>query len=102
MPLGKQIRQIWHDIFYAKSSEKRVEFAMRCKDVVHHIDHGISGLGWKDRFRLKLHLSLCQACKNYWDFSRFLNRSVKALLGKNASEPELEKLNKRLLDKFKP
>jgi hypothetical protein len=102
MPLGKRFRQVWHDIFYAKPSEKRVEFAMRCKDVIHHIDHGVSHMGWKHWFRLKLHLSLCQVCKNYFDFSRFLNRSLHTLLGKRPSEQDLEKLNKRLLDKFKP
>lgn len=102
MSLSKLIRKIWHDIYYSMVSKDGVEFAMRCKDVAHQVDLKASDLDWKGKFRFYLHLSLCQACHNYYVLSQFLGSKLRKLVGRAQVTPQnLEQLNKDLVQKYK-
>ena len=73
---------------------------MTCKDVTEKIDLGQVPPTWVGRFRLRLHLSFCQACKNYFDVCQELRRIVRGLVEKSLTQTEIERLNQELIKKF--
>lgn len=50
-----------------------VRAALTCQHAAETVDLGFSGRGLLYRLRFWLHLSLCQACKNYYTFSSKLS-----------------------------
>lgn len=78
-----------------------LNFAMRCKEVARHIDLNDSKMNAVGRFRMILHLSLCQACTNYRAFSVVLRKQAKQLTVREVSSEEIKTLNNRLLNHFK-
>jgi hypothetical protein len=96
----EKLRHHWHEVYYSSVSEKGTEFAMRCKDAVEDIDMGTTSLSWIRRARLRLHLSLCQACHNYFKSSQALRRAMKDLIRNNNRPRQIRRLNKELIQKF--
>lgn len=100
--INKSLRFIWHGFFYILAPKRAVEFAMSCKEVTEKIDLSDQVHNPKERFRLKLHLSLCQACSNYHQSSKILGDAIRIAWSQHFhSDSELEKLNQRLLNNFK-
>lgn len=100
MKIGKKLRSIWHNIYYTMTFRKGREFAMRCKDVVHQIDLRNENQPGLQKFRINLHLSLCQACKNYSDASLAIRQAVRNAVKLQEQPERLEKLNNNLLKKY--
>ncbi len=98
MKLGHKIRKIAHDIYYKNASKKKLEFSLICRDVTAAIDLRQKPKTITDKFRIWLHLNLCQACKNYHDVSLVFSKAIK----KNPSQDaeRLEMMNKLLMKKF--
>lgn len=96
----QRLRHYWHEIYYFFASEKAIEFAMHCKDVAEKIDLQGPTASWTQDFRLRLHLSLCQACKNYFDISVALKQAVRELIKDSAYSGSVKILNQELLKKF--
>lgn len=98
MKLSQKIRKIWHDWFYKDASKERFEFALRCQDVTSGIDLHEKPKTLSGHFRFWLHLSLCQACKNYYDMSKALGGAVKKREPMNPSK--IQNLNTSLIEKY--
>lgn len=98
MNIKKRIRHYWHDLYYAVSPDKGVDFAMKCKDAAEMIDLKKIPADFLGKARFYLHLSLCQACSNYFEASRALKQAVQNLVGKNEAN-HIKKLNEDLLKK---
>jgi hypothetical protein len=98
MKFSQLVRKIWHDIFYRNASDRRVDFALNCKEVTARMDLHEKPSTALGHLRYWLHLSLCQACKNYHELSRVLSRAIKQ--SPPSSGTGLEKINKSLLAKY--
>lgn len=101
MTRGQRIRKIWHDFFYSRVSAQGVDFALKCQEVAGHVDVPRNQLSFRDRFRFFLHLSLCQACKNYSNFSKGFRRHLKPWAGSQISKSQVQIFNKKLLEKYR-
>jgi hypothetical protein len=73
---------------------------MTCKHVVEQIDLRERPDTWLERFRLTLHLSLCQACSYYFKASRALQHAVRDMTNSSLNAIDLRKLNYDLLEKY--
>ena len=100
MSMGKKLRHFWHDLYYALASEGGVKFAMKCQDAAEIIDLGQEPSTFVGRMRFRLHMSLCQACRNYRDATKALRKAVRELAEKNSQGLHLDRLNQDLLRKF--
>ncbi len=98
--LTKKLRFIWHEIFYFRANSARVEFGMRCKNVVEQIELQTKNQSAAEKLRVILHLSLCQACKNYFDASRALDRAITNKKYEHLNVAELDTLKLKLLSEF--
>ena len=98
MKFTERFRKYWHDLYYSFKPKARVKFALRCQDAAERIDLGQPSRPLINRVRFQLHLSVCQACKNYEIASRVLKQAVVRMV-KN-QETSLHKLNQELLKKF--
>lgn len=97
----KLIRHFWHDIYYFFASDRGVRFAMTCRDATEKIDLSDQAKTNLDKARVKLHVSLCQSCNNYYSFSQVLRRALKKLMKPDHKSVEsLEKLNTDLVHKY--
>ena len=98
MGLNHRIRKIWHEAFYRNASQKRIDLALRCQEVTSRIDLRQMPSRLSGYFRFWLHLSLCQACKNYYEISNALSRALK----KRPAGPRMDssQLNETLLKKY--
>jgi hypothetical protein len=74
-----------------------VNFAMRCQEVAERINMGDSVKTPKQKIRHSLHMSLCQACRNYQGYSTWLNKEATQIKVKKLGGDTLLKLNNRLL-----
>ena len=99
MRIKERLRHYWHELYYRLASPAGVEFAMACKHVVEQIDLQDSPVTWREWFRLKLHLSFCQACNYYFAASRALRRAVREMT-KGSAPVDVEKINRDLLKKY--
>lgn len=96
--MKKKLRHFWHELFYMLAPSSVQKFGMTCKEAVSQMDikdENTSFLMW---FRLKLHLSFCQACNNYFRASRALGRAIRKLM-KGSETFDLERINDELLRK---
>lgn len=100
MRFSQKIRKIWHDIYYNFVSIKGVEFALHCKDVTHQVDLSNAKLSLIKRLRVYLHLSLCQACHNYYSFTKFLNSKIIKISKSKLNFEQIKKLNEKLLKQY--
>lgn len=98
MKINKKIRNVWHAFFYKSASPRGIEFALSCQNVTSDIDLHRKPSTLMGYLRFWLHLSLCQACKNYYDFSKVLSVAVKRK--SRAQLTDLSKLNDSLLKKY--
>lgn len=99
MKISEWIRHFWHELYYLLVSERGEKFALKCKEAVHQIDLAQPQKPL-DQIRLNLHLSLCQACQNYFDLSTALRKSVRILIKKNENPDRLAVLNEQLMSKY--
>jgi len=99
MKLREKLRHYWHETYYFLAPKSGVEFGMKCREVVEKIDLGQRPATWIGRFRIRLHLSFCQACKNYFDISQALKRAIRGLMHKGETSVDLERLNQELMKK---
>lgn len=99
--LKNWIKHYWHDGYYFFVSDKGVDFAMTCREATEKVDLNDQAKSATDKVRIKLHVSLCQACNNYYKFSISLRSAVKkAISSQQRTKSELDKLNRDLLRKF--
>ena len=99
--IEKVLRHYWHDLYYFVTSKTGEEFAMTCKDVTEKIDLPDSRKTVMDKFRVFLHVSLCQACSNYKALTLALRQAIKKLISaQKYSDNDLKKLNQDLLKRF--
>lgn len=97
----KIVRKAWHDIYYFWASKKGVDFALTCREATENIDLNDQAKTAQGKLRVKLHISLCQACNNYYSFSRSLSRALKKLVqARPKTDSDLDKLNNELVQKF--
>ena len=89
-----------NDLYYFLTGRIGIIFALRCKEVAEEIDFSQSKILSLKRFRIQLHLSVCQACKNYSDTGKVLNKAIQKLIKKNEKQINMQKLNADLLEKF--
>lgn len=99
MKVGESVRKIWHDVFVALNSKKLFRFADTCQNVVTGIDLNEKPRSFVENARFKFHLSMCQACMNYYRFSKSLSSEVKKIspLTPPSKHSDLESLQKRLM-----
>lgn len=98
--LGKRVRYIWHEFYYFFATKKMVNVAMTCQSVVEEIDIKKRHRSTLETFRFKLHLSLCQYCKNYSDTSREITNVMKQLANVKNNNEQLDKLNQELIELY--
>lgn len=99
--LKKKFRHYWHDLYYYLTDQKGADFAMTCKDATEKIDLSDLAQTNTDKFRVQLHVSLCQACNNYYSLSQMLRAAVrKLMMSQKVSKMNLEKLNQSLIEKY--
>ncbi len=98
MKTSHKLRKFWHDLFYRLTLKKGRDFALKCQNVTADIDLKRKPKNLSGYFRFRLHLSLCQACKNYYDLSQVLGKAVR----KSQSKPlaGVEHINEALLQKY--
>lgn len=96
--MKKWLLNIWHDLYYELTPPSGEKFAMTCKEAVEQINSGGSR-SWIAWFRLKLHLSLCRACRYYLQASHILGRAVRHMLH-SSGVVDVEKINQELLRKY--
>lgn len=98
MKLNQKLREIWHHVFYKYAPQKWISFAGKCIDVTADIDLNNRPKNFKEYFSFWLHLSFCQACKNYHEMDKTLSKAIKnsPLL----SNIDFVKLNKKLLNRY--
>lgn len=94
-----KLRHIWHEIYFKIASKKAVDFSLKCREVVQHIDLNQKPETLTYKFRFLLHLSFCQACKNYYDFSKFLKKIIIKKVMNQVTDTK--NLNIKLINKFK-
>lgn len=102
MSIGKKVRQLWHDVFVGLNNRHLFRFADTCRNVVTSIDLDEKERDLTSQVRFAFHLSMCQACMNYYRFSKTLARELKL---NSAANPlpdnfQLESLQKRLNAEF--
>jgi hypothetical protein len=101
--LKNKLRHRWHELFYAVTGKTGEQFAMTCKDVSGEVDLGTAPRQPLARVRFYLHLSLCQACANYFAASHALKQIVNEMVYGSASQANLkttlERLNQELMKK---
>lgn len=97
MNLREKIRHCWHQIYYSIESDEMVEFAMKCQHVAELIDLKPKHSRIKNLLRFYLHLSLCQACSNYFHATKALKKAAILLVKRNTVQ--LDQLNKELIKK---
>lgn len=100
MALTKKIIQLWHDLYYFGRPQRRIAFALKCKEVSEIVDLGTQ-LTRSKNFRYELHLSLCQPCRNYRDVTIALRDAARLLLGSRRHAVDINAMNERLLKQFK-
>ena len=101
MNFGKRARQIWHDIYYKVVGDDGVDFAMTCREVVEMTNVADKPRKKITTLRYYLHLSVCQACKNYSVFSNFIKKMLKNKFLIEPDAKHLNELNNQLLNSFK-
>jgi hypothetical protein len=100
MKLSHRIRHYWHELYYFLATPRGVHFAMNCKDVTEKIDLHEMPAGFWGRFRFWLHISFCQACKNYLDLSQALRRAIRGYTKIQNYKVDLNRLTQSLLQKY--
>ena len=93
MKFTERLRHYWHELYNFPNSNHANHFAMSCLETAEKLDLGQGG------FRLRLHLSLCQACHNYYAAARALRAAVRKLIKNSEDSDLLAKLNQALLKK---
>lgn len=96
--LAQKLRKLWHDAYYALAPQSAQNFAMRCRDVAAQVDFPESVDSPLKKWRHSLHMSLCEACRNYEGYSRWLTKEAAQVEVPAADASRVEKLNAHLLE----
>ncbi len=71
---------------------------LNCKDVTHIVATGeIDKLSWVKRLELRLHLMMCNHCREYMAQMAVLGRGVRRLFGHDPDPETLERLEARIM-----
>jgi hypothetical protein len=100
--LWERLRYYWHELYYFRASSGRIDFGLRCKQVVEQIDLGEPAREWNGRFRFRLHLSFCSGCNYYWRASQALGRIARAWAETRIQEGHASEINRELLSRHCP
>lgn len=96
----KWILKIWHDLYYYLDSKKLEQAALTCRDAVTQLELSDDQPG----LQLTLHLSLCEACRNYHRFSTAFRGQLKdnPMHAQSQQKPEinLDALSLKLINQF--
>lgn len=99
--MRKRAKKIWHDFFYLIANKRMKEFGMYCRDVSEIIDFNSEPKNFSEKFRYRLHMSFCQACKNYEGISKALRKAAQEPKDHGPlDDVKIEKLNKDLVMKY--
>jgi hypothetical protein len=98
--IGIKARRIWHDLYYSLTFRPGLRFALRCQQAAEIIDLGETPPTLFARFRFVLHLSLCQACKNYFDSSQDLKKAIKNSVLNQTQKFDMLSFNRELVKKY--
>ena len=99
MKFTQKFRHYWHDTFYSLATKKGVHFAMKCRDVTGIMDLEDVPSTLRGQFRFWLHISLCQACKNYLVISKELKKALQTRARFTQTKMDEDRLNESLLQK---
>ena len=96
-----RLRRIWHDLYYRLTGQWGARFALRCRQVAEAVDLKGCEKSLTEKFQIALHISLCQACHNYSEFSDGLQKKVQEIHHHRApTSEEMNKINQRLISKI--
>ena len=93
-----RLLNLWHDLYYKFTGIWGDKFALTCKEATEQVNVAAPGnfVLW---FRVRLHISLCQACRFYARVSRALGQALQKLM-QESEEVDLEGMNRDLLKKY--
>lgn len=97
--IERKIRSIWHDFYYSVSGARGADFAMTCEEASKYTDLGLAKISFKQKIRYRLHISICQICKNYSELTQILKNKIKRMQKDQKqifSIQEIEEMNKSL------
>ena len=100
MRFKEKLYEYWHDLFYQIAPNKGVDLAMKCKDVTAKIDLGEVPTDFMGRFRFRLHIGLCKACRHYLNASAVLRNAIREMVTRDEHSINVELINKKLLEKY--
>ncbi len=101
--MERKIRFVWHDLYYSVSGDHGADFAMTCEEASKYTDLGLSKTSLKQKIRYRLHISICQICKNYGELTQILKNKIKRIQKdqkQSFSGREIEEMNKNLFTNF--
>ena len=98
--IERKIRSVWHDLYYLVFGDHGADFAMTCEEASKYTDLGLSKTSLKQKIRYRLHVSLCQICKNYSELTEILKNKIKRIQKdqNKFSNREIEEMNKNLFN----
>ena len=98
--MRKNLRALWHDLYYKLASPRAVDFALTCKHAVEYMELKNDKKTWRVWLKLSLHLSLCRVCGFYYRTSRVLGKAVKDKFQRRTASIDVAGLNQQLLKKY--
>jgi hypothetical protein len=100
MKMIRILLKYWHDLCCIILGEHGNRIIFSCKEVTGNIDLRNKPIGFLGSFRFYMHLSICKACKNYYDFSNALQKVMSQYMKNTFSKMNIENLNRDLINKF--
>lgn len=100
--IERKTRSLWHDLYYSQSGKAGAEFAMTCEEASKYTDLGLSKSSLRQKIRYRLHISICQICKNYAELTQVLKTKIKRIQKeqKQLTNREVEEMNKNLFNQI--
>jgi hypothetical protein len=90
MRLSPIVRFFWHALFYLLAPARLKRYALTCREAVNEMNTTNT-----HSLRVRLHLSLCQACTNYEKTSQWLRKNIKR------SEGNYVDLSKKIFERLR-
>lgn len=100
--IGKKLRKVWHDVFVKMNNKPLFKFADTCQSVVTSIDLNDKNRTFAQKARFVFHMSVCQACMNYYRFSKSVSTQMKRTSSLKPPSPptDLKSLQERLMSEI--
>ena len=100
MKITRILHKYWHTLCRNILGDHGNRIIFSCKEVTGNIDLRNKPLGILGSVRFYMHLSICKACKNYYDFSNALKLVMTKYMKNTPTKISIEHLNKDLINKF--